>query len=373
MSQATREHYPQWLRDSEGKLLDQRRTGPAQVGLALSGGGIRSATFALGVLQTLAQRNLLSSVRYLSTVSGGGYIGTFLAAAYQRRKGPEGPGAAVEDMLTAFPESREMRWLRDCGRYLAPTGASSNWLAGAVLLRNWLTVLLVLAPAAFLLSFLGITLSSLVLYGLSALSTVDSFFPALLYQHSPLWVLPLLVLLAWALPSSLAYWFINQGHRDSLVPAKVAGIWVLGLEGGGAFALVLWRGQHLETLELLGGVLALTVLVYLVVARGKPPWGPSPAGSSYRRTECSRSSGATAARGNPAAFHSGRSPLWWGWLSRCLEPAWSRLRATGCLASWGAAPGGQAAFISCSSSASSASRRSFPSCGSWSWRSFRCS
>lgn len=287
MSQATREHYPQWLRDSEGKLLDQRRTGPAQVGLALSGGGIRSATFALGVLQTLAQRNLLSSVRYLSTVSGGGYIGTFLAAAYQRRKGPEGPGAAVEDMLTAFPESREMRWLRDCGRYLAPTGASSNWLAGAVLLRNWLTVLLVLAPAAFLLSFLGITLSSLVLYGLSALSTVDSFFPALLYQHSPLWVLPLLVLLAWALPSSLAYWFINQGHRDSLGPAKVAGIWVLGLEGGGAFALVLWRGQHLETLELLGGALALTVLVYLVVARGKPPWVPDTDGIVRNRMSVS--------------------------------------------------------------------------------------
>ena len=45
------------------------------VGLALSGGGIRSATFALGVLQRLAGADLLKYFDYLSTVSGGGYIG----------------------------------------------------------------------------------------------------------------------------------------------------------------------------------------------------------------------------------------------------------------------------------------------------------
>ena len=47
-------------------------------GLALSGGGIRSATFALGVLQALAHHDLLRRFDYLSTVSGGGYIGTSL-------------------------------------------------------------------------------------------------------------------------------------------------------------------------------------------------------------------------------------------------------------------------------------------------------
>ena len=44
-------------------------------GLALSGGGIRSATFALGVLQRLAKDNLIKHFDYLSTASGGGYIG----------------------------------------------------------------------------------------------------------------------------------------------------------------------------------------------------------------------------------------------------------------------------------------------------------
>jgi hypothetical protein len=50
------------------------------VALAISGGGIRSATFALGVLVALARRNLLYQFDYLSTVSGGGYIGSFLTA-----------------------------------------------------------------------------------------------------------------------------------------------------------------------------------------------------------------------------------------------------------------------------------------------------
>jgi hypothetical protein len=47
-------------------------------GLALSGGGIRSATFALGVLQALTKHDLLRRFDYLSTVSGGGYVGSSL-------------------------------------------------------------------------------------------------------------------------------------------------------------------------------------------------------------------------------------------------------------------------------------------------------
>src|SRR5690606_26112589 len=54
-------------------------------GLALSGGGIRSATFGLGVLQALARNGLLECVHYLSTVSGGGYVGAFLHALVRRQ------------------------------------------------------------------------------------------------------------------------------------------------------------------------------------------------------------------------------------------------------------------------------------------------
>ena len=48
--------------------------------LALSGGGIRSACVALGVIQSLAEAKLLRQFDYLSTVSGGGYIGSWLSA-----------------------------------------------------------------------------------------------------------------------------------------------------------------------------------------------------------------------------------------------------------------------------------------------------
>src|SRR5262245_23346080 len=54
--------------------------------LALSGGGIRSATFNLGVLQALAERKLLTRLDYLSTVSGGGYIGSWFSALVERTR-----------------------------------------------------------------------------------------------------------------------------------------------------------------------------------------------------------------------------------------------------------------------------------------------
>ena len=55
--------------------------------LCLSGGGIRSAAFGLGVLQALARFRLLGQFDYLSTVSGGGYIGSWLSAwRYRMRK-----------------------------------------------------------------------------------------------------------------------------------------------------------------------------------------------------------------------------------------------------------------------------------------------
>ena len=54
--------------------------------VALSGGGMRSATFALGVLQGLTEKGMLQRADYLSTVSGGGYIGSWLQALLAREK-----------------------------------------------------------------------------------------------------------------------------------------------------------------------------------------------------------------------------------------------------------------------------------------------
>lgn len=55
-------------------------------GLAVSGGGIRSASFGLGVMQALVGNNQLEKIQYLSTVSGGGYLGSALTWALHQYK-----------------------------------------------------------------------------------------------------------------------------------------------------------------------------------------------------------------------------------------------------------------------------------------------
>jgi predicted acylesterase/phospholipase RssA len=63
---------------------DSKKDPSSLVGLALSSGGIRSATFCLGVLQGLATAGLLRGIDYLSCVGGGGYIGGRIAAMIAR-------------------------------------------------------------------------------------------------------------------------------------------------------------------------------------------------------------------------------------------------------------------------------------------------
>jgi patatin-like phospholipase len=105
------------------------------VGLAFSGGGIRSATFNLGVLQGLQEFDLLRCVDYLSTVSGGGFIGSWLIANVNNASHWLG-------RLTNWDES--IAHLRRYSKYLAPsTGVMSadtwtmwfSWLRNAFLIQ----------------------------------------------------------------------------------------------------------------------------------------------------------------------------------------------------------------------------------------------
>ncbi len=66
-----------WVPDEEDAA---RRAVCERVGLGLSGGGIRSAAFNLGLLQALDAKGVLRHVDYLSTVSGGGYVGGLMAS-----------------------------------------------------------------------------------------------------------------------------------------------------------------------------------------------------------------------------------------------------------------------------------------------------
>ncbi len=133
-------------------------------GLSFSGGGIRSATFNLGILQALADLGLLRRFDYLSTVSGGGYIGSWLTALIDRenrkstREGPAAqPGVLrVEERLRTQrdpskeePEDPAITFLRRYSNYLTPRVgllSADTWAMVATYLRNLMLNLLVVIP-----------------------------------------------------------------------------------------------------------------------------------------------------------------------------------------------------------------------------------
>jgi hypothetical protein len=128
--------------------------------LCLSGGGIRSASFALGVLQGLARHGLAGTFDFLSTVSGGGYTGAWLSAWLFHAQREGHPAGWVFDELASRtpggpePEPDPVRQLRDYSSYLDPkSGAFSVdvWTlfatVGRNLLLNWLVLVPILAAA----------------------------------------------------------------------------------------------------------------------------------------------------------------------------------------------------------------------------------
>jgi hypothetical protein len=110
------------------------------IGLAFSGGGIRSATFNLGILQGLAKYKLLPRIDYLSTVSGGGYIGGWFTTWIKRR----GLQNVMDDLTaaspqTGSPEPEPVSYLRKFSNYLTPKVGLLNadaLTAAAIYLRN---------------------------------------------------------------------------------------------------------------------------------------------------------------------------------------------------------------------------------------------
>jgi hypothetical protein len=145
---------------------------PGRSALCLSGGGIRSAAFGLGILQGLARQKLLQHFDYLSTVSGGGYAGAWLSAwiknrERQRAAAKQDPAAARDEVFESLkneppraplnPEPDPISHLRTFSNYLTPKLgilSADTWTLAAIFLRNlllnwmvllsWLAVVLVL-------------------------------------------------------------------------------------------------------------------------------------------------------------------------------------------------------------------------------------
>ncbi|HEY6321213.1 MAG TPA: hypothetical protein VJA16_06615 [Thermoanaerobaculia bacterium] len=276
--------------------------GGMRTALCLSGGGIRSATFGLGVVQGLARRGLLRSFDYLSTVSGGGYMGGWLSGWIARL---EGDVEAVERTLAGAPETplepdpEPVHHLREYSRYMSPRFgllSADTWTLVAIFCRNLLLNWLVLVPllaAVLLVPRLGVVLArrqppdgavqwvfwGAVVAGIVAIAFITANRPSLISatkgrrpvsrwprkrqgQGAFLWLclLPLAamaiaVTLVWywmarkaATPDSVHFVLLDSLHLSALQAFVLFGV---GLHLGG-FLLSRWWVRSLALVELVG-------------------------------------------------------------------------------------------------------------------------
>ena len=147
-------------RDERGQPVPVLESDLDLAGLSLSGGGIRSAAFCLGVLQGIdaavddGQPQILDSVDYLSTVSGGGYIGASLVTGLMQTQG-RFPFASKLDQAETLPTQH----LRDFSNYLAPNGPL-DWLVGiAVIMRGLLVNAVILLGIILFAAFITVLIN----------------------------------------------------------------------------------------------------------------------------------------------------------------------------------------------------------------------
>ena len=215
-----------------------------RAGLAFSGGGIRSATIALGLSEALASRGRLYAFDMISTVSGGGYFGSFLRALHiirgsveHERKLVSDRAAFAEATMASLPDQQYFRgkpgrssfiaegqsiknplwWLRENGRYLAPSGMTDYGFALVYMVRAWVSlVVFALSIAMILLGSLQLLLVGLVY----KLHWLERWMPDLAQSHlySPLF--PVVILMIWAgIGIAGAYWY-STARPYSRVPSK---------------------------------------------------------------------------------------------------------------------------------------------------------
>jgi hypothetical protein len=266
------------------------------IGFGLSGGGIRSATFCLGIFQGLAKqqvpqaspaspaspdnppKTLLSKIDYMSTVSGGGFFGAFYGRLFTRKEIAEftdvedifRDSAACDEERRApgeqkFPRGKIFRWLRENGRYLAPHGTGDVLLAGAAVVRNLIAVQLVLTTFVLII-FLAAQLVRGVVEVIAArgpgFGVLWSGYQRVLvgdhFWWSPYAALPAAAFLFLAVPPGWAYWLVERPNRET------AGNWIPPVWGQFAIGIFSLAGMALAGLyddqPLLGAFLLLLLL-----------------------------------------------------------------------------------------------------------------
>ena len=190
-------------------------------GLAISGGGIRSAVFSLGVLQAMADHQVLKHFGYVSTVSGGSYIGAFYGSLFvpdrlrsgeaqtpasefktraQRAAATLGPKTCAATPTSVTP----IAYLRDNCNYLVPNGMSDMLQSIAFSLRNWFALQYVI----------GVSLLTILLWISLANHTIFHFARFADHWHPLLKSAPGLLAMGVSIllisPLSRAYWLTQN-------------------------------------------------------------------------------------------------------------------------------------------------------------------
>lgn len=302
---------------SEHERMDIRRTllglkdpdePAAPYGLALSGGGIRSATFALGVLQAMARAapppaanaqeaatpysSLLQRFDYLSTVSGGGYIGAFFIALFlpDRNRAVtsadkhqqhvdaaqqayaaltlEPPGKIHTDTNyqdpALNPGTAALAWLRENGRYLLAAGAGDAFYVLALSVRNLLSLHFVIGmPIVAVLSALAMWKMAVNPWLHDALL---GYAPtAALLVNGTLWWMSLAWLGIAIIPGVIAFWMVYSVDAEDDEVQLVNGCSVVMAIIMVAFALVAGVAPLPSTLCWLFYFGALEILLALLL------------------------------------------------------------------------------------------------------------
>jgi len=128
-------------------------------GVSLSGGGIRSASFCLGALQALARSGVLARIDYISTVSGGGYIGAGLQWLLCRDpqttadKDSFPYGTTSDSSIDKVKGYSDLQYLRWHANYLLPGSGLNIFSALAVVIRTVFLSLAIWFPLIVLAFF----------------------------------------------------------------------------------------------------------------------------------------------------------------------------------------------------------------------------
>ena len=211
--------------------------------LCLSGGGVRSATFNLGILQGLARHGLLEKFDYLSTVSGGGFIGGWLSAWVRR--------AGLKNVVNDLSKPPENPWtpdpppvehLRIYSNYLSPQPgllSADTWTLVASVVRNLLLNWMVFVPVLLAILLLPRMWASIVLRSNRPEYSWYAFWISLVVAFlSGLWALSFI---GRHLPSSSDYTENPAGERYKRDQVKFVR-WCLSalVLCAGALAVFLW-------------------------------------------------------------------------------------------------------------------------------------